>query len=151
MKGGYLLKAKVERTVMAVAKVQAGMSKDTTQVGAVLIKRTGQIIMSGYNGPPAGLIDSDDKFVRPDKYKYAAHAEENLITQAARFGIATDGCIVVCTHAPCPACMRKMIAAGIVGCIYGDGRYGGLDEGRPFVEVMVRESGFKLYPYNPGD
>lgn len=146
---GFLLKAKIERTVMACAVAQAELSKDTTKVGAVLIKQSGQIIMSGYNGPPAGLIDSADKFVRPDKYKYAAHAEENLITQAARYGIATSGCIVVCTHAPCPACMRKMIAAGIVGCIYGEGHYGGLDEDRPFVEVMKRESGFKLYPYNP--
>lgn len=149
MKGGYLLKAKVERTVMAVAQAQAGMSKDTTQVGAVLIKRTGQIIMSGYNGPPAGLIDSDDKFVRPDKYKYAAHAEENLITQAARFGIATEGCIVVCTHYPCASCMRKMIAAGIAGCIYGDGHFSAIEEERPFVEVMKRESRFRLYPYSP--
>lgn len=145
----YLLKAKTERTAMTIAEVVSEQSKDTTKVGAVLISKTGHIVMNAYNGPPSRLIDSPDKFVRPDKYKYAAHAEENLISFCARHGISTDGTVVVCTHHPCASCMRKMLAAGIRGCVYGLRTFQALEEDRAFVNTMVRESGFSLYAYNP--
>lgn len=48
----------------------------------------------------------------------AEHAERNAIAYAARFGVALDGCEVHVTHAPCLACARTVINAGIVRVTY---------------------------------
>lgn len=43
----------------------------------------------------------------------AEHAERNAIAYAARFGVALDGSEVHVTHAPCLACSRTLVNAGI--------------------------------------
>lgn len=106
---------------MGFARHAATASKDSTQVGAALVDRDGTVLLTSYNGPPRGVRDLPDRFVRPEKYLYASHAERNLVAFAARKGIATDGCSIYVTHAPCGECMKSIIQAGI-RCVYiGDG------------------------------
>jgi dCMP deaminase len=104
-----------------MATLSAMMSKDTTHVGAVLM-RGKAVLLTSFNGPPAGVEDRPERFERPAKYLFASHAEANLIAFASRFGICTDGATVVVTHAPCDACARLMIQAGIKSVAYGGGR-----------------------------
>ena len=99
-------------------------SKDTTKVGAVLTDTTGKVVLlTAFNGPAMGVEDHDWRFDRTDgvKYLWIAHAEENIISFAARRGIATDGLTVVCTHHPCSRCAGIMVQAGIARVIIGPG------------------------------
>lgn len=104
-----------------VAHLTARLSKDTTKVGAVLVGPDRELLLATYNGPPMGVTDSPDRFERPKKYLYASHAEMNLVAFAARRGVETKGCSVYVTHAPCSACARLLIQAGIAEVVVGDG------------------------------
>lgn len=92
--------------LMGFALHAASQSKDSTQVGAVLVNDRKRVLVAGYNGPPQGVKDLPARFERPAKYLFAAHAEANLIATAASEGIKTAGCSVYVTHMPCAACAR---------------------------------------------
>ena len=84
---------------------------DRAQVGAV-IARDGRILVSGYNGPPAGMphcSHGDD----PSPCGDAVHAEANAIVYAARYGIKLEGTDIYCTHFPCPNCAKLIVNSGI--------------------------------------
>lgn len=104
-----------------LAFVVAQKSKDPTKVGALLIGPDNEIRLTAFNGPPKGVHDHPERFVRPQKYLFASHAEANLIAFAAREGIRTKGCSVYVTHHPCSACARTLIQAGITCVAYGPG------------------------------
>lgn len=91
------------------------------QVGAV-ISRDGRIISTGYNGAPAGVPHCEHPHLMLESVSngclIAGHAEENAIAYAARFGVALDGAELHCTHAPCYACSRMIVNAGIVKVTY---------------------------------
>jgi dCMP deaminase len=42
-----------------------------------------------------------------------AHAEQNAIAQAARFGVALQGATLYCKMVPCYTCAKLLITAGI--------------------------------------
>lgn len=101
----------------------AKKSKDSTKVGAALIAPDGKTcLLPAFNGPPIGVKDLPERFERPAKYLFASHAEQNLISFAARHGIRTDGCHVYVSHMPCSACARALIQAGIRRVFYGPGK-----------------------------
>lgn len=115
--------------LMGFARHAATKSKDTTQVGAALVaphqKLGGRVvILTGYNGPPAGVRDLLERRVRPTKYLFASHAEANLIAFAGRMGIMTARCTVYCTHHPCAVCARLLIQAGIQTVVYEQTPFG---------------------------
>jgi len=56
--------------------------------------------------------------VRPDKYEYIIHAEQNVVITAAKYGHKTNGKIMLCTLSPCQACIRTMFQAGIKEVYY---------------------------------
>lgn len=105
------------------AEHAAKKSKDSTQVGAVLIGPDGEIRLTGYNGPPRGVNDAPERRERPAKYLFASHAEANLIAFAAREGIRTKDCSVFVTHPPCASCARTMIQAGICEIVIGNRQF----------------------------
>lgn len=85
-----------------------------TKVGSILVsKLTGSVISEGYNGFVRGANDAALPKIRPAKYEYVIHAEQNLIYNAARNGVRTDSCFIVQTHSPCIQCARAVYQAGI--------------------------------------
>lgn len=106
---------------MGFAQHAALKSKDSTQVGAILVGPEGEIRLTAYNGPPRGVEDHAWRRERPSKYLYSSHAEANLVAFAAREGIRTADCAVVVTHMPCSSCARALIQAGISEIVFGDG------------------------------
>lgn len=108
--------------LMGFALHASKKSKDSTQVGAVLVAPDGSVRLTAYNGPPRGVEDKPDRFERPRKYLFASHAEANLIAFAAKAGISADGCTVYTTHFPCASCARSLIQAGIKCVVAGDGK-----------------------------
>jgi len=110
------------------AKTIAANSHDNqTKVGALLINnKSGAVIADGFNGFVRGAPDKELPNIRPEKYQYIIHAEENLICNAVRHGIKTDNCVIFCTLSPCKKCLRLLYQAG-VNVIYYKDTYGDLD------------------------
>jgi dCMP deaminase len=104
---------------MDIAKVCANRSHDSeTKVGAVLVNnKSGAVLATGYNGFVRGADDGNLPNLRPEKYEYILHAEQNLISNCSRHGISMEDCTLVCTHSPCKLCMRMLFNCGITEVI----------------------------------
>lgn len=100
---------------MERAQAVARNSSDAeTQVGSLLIKAdSGAVVADAYNGFCRGTRDVLLPKTRPEKYDYMIHSEANLIANCAKHGIATDGCVLVCTLSPCKICLRLIYQCGI--------------------------------------
>ncbi len=96
-------------------------SKDKTQVGAVLVGKNNEVLMTAYNGPPPGVADLPWRRERPQKYLFACHAETNIVAFAARAGVRTEGGTIYVTHMPCSHCARVLVQAGIKRVVHGAG------------------------------
>lgn len=106
---------KWDRRFIELAQHIARWSKDpSTQVGCVVVGPDREIRSTGFNGFPRGVQDCDKRLAdRAQKYPLICHAEENAIMQAARVGVALQGCTMYVTWTPCTRCARGLIQAGI--------------------------------------
>jgi dCMP deaminase len=95
-------------------------SKDTsTKVAAIVVDSDKIIRATGYNGIPRHLCDDVVvRHERPEKYKWFAHAEENLFCNCARLGVSTNDCTIFITACPCNTCTRMIIQSGISNVVY---------------------------------
>ena len=117
------------------------------QVAAVIIKDQ-RIIATGYNGTPRGIKNCFEGGCARCAGKSSSganledcicsHAEENAITQAARYGIALEGTTLYCTLSPCLTCAKLIINAGIKEVVYED-EY----EFRKQIRSLFKEAGVK--------
>lgn len=99
---------------MLFALTAAIKSKDpSTRVGCALLGPDHGLRSTGFNGPACGVRDTPDRFERPKKYLYAAHAEANAVYLAAKAGSCTCGCTAYVTMPPCATCAIALIQAGI--------------------------------------
>lgn len=141
---------------MDIAEVIAQRSHDAdTKVGAVLINNSsGAIMATGYNGFVRGANDKNLPTTRPDKYEYILHAEQNLISNAARHGISMQDCSLVCTLSPCKLCMRMLVNSGITKVIARE-LYKDFNEILQMKDINVKcsreEDGFYHITYQVGD
>lgn len=143
--------------LMGVARLSAERSKAIRkQVGGVVTDSKGNLVASGFNGTVRGFHTNDcetkvyrknDKeFWGTQTYPYAddvdyqdtfyrlvtdeattVHAEQNLISHAARRGISIDGGIVALTLSPCAKCCSLLIQCGIQEIIFEE-KYRSFDE-----------------------
>ena len=92
------------------------------KLGAVVVKNK-QILATGYNGSPSGMVHCEtagclrEKLKIPSGQRYelcrSIHAEQNAFLQAARRGISLDGATLYITAQPCVICAKMIINAGI--------------------------------------
>lgn len=133
---------------MGFAVHAALKSKDpSTKVGAILVGPENEIRLTAFNGPPRGVTDGESRFERPTKYLYCSHAEENLISFAAREGIRTKGCRVYTTHYPCARCARAIIQAGVEFVCFGTDQFptgSSISEELNAAQSMFGEAGVKV-------
>ena len=102
-----------EKTLIKVALDLAQDSIDpNTKVGCVVISSKGHILTTGYNGPPRKVDDSKIPLTRPEKYPFMIHAEANAVYNAARNGIALEGCTFLVTSTPCHICLQAIYQVG---------------------------------------
>ncbi len=96
---------------------------DRGQCGA-LVTKDRRIVSTGYAGSPSGTAHCDEVGHEMHTVTHedgsvtkhcirTTHAEQNAICQAARFGIALDGGTLYTKMAPCYACAKMIINAGI--------------------------------------
>lgn len=101
-----------------LAQQIASWSKDSTQVGCVIVGSANQILTQGYNGFPRGIDDDvPERHQRPVKYLWTEHAERNAIYNAARHGIKLEGATIYLPWFPCADCARAIIQVGIEAMI----------------------------------
>jgi len=94
--------------------VQSWSKDPSTKCGCVLVKDR-RILSTGYNGLPASLSDSLDRYQnREFKLATIIHAEKNAIFNAAKNGSTTEGSTAYITWPPCSQCASALIQAGVV-------------------------------------
>ena len=125
-----------------LAKHIASWSKDTTKVGAVAVDRSRRILETGYNGLPRSVIDKAERMERPAKYLWTSHAEENLVSHAAR--TVLEGTTVYVTHLCCSKCARMLVNSGVAKVICGDGQTSMPKEEFEVATQMLWEAGVDL-------
>lgn len=113
------------------------------QVG-VVISLDGRVIVTGYNGAPAGIEHCHHPCICkenlppgnivPEVYEWcpqhgshpslgcteAVHAEANAIAFAARHGLKLEGAVLHTTTSTCLNCARLVINAGIIRVAAGE-------------------------------
>lgn len=80
--------------------------------------------------------------LRPMKYPFMMHAEQNAIFNAARLGVSTDNSTAYITGKPCLSCLQYMWQSGINKIVYSDYNDPVMmqnDEYRNNYEFIVRE------------
>ena len=92
------------------------------KVGAVLVNDK-QILATGYNGAPKNITHCEvtgclrQQLNIPSGQRHeicrGLHAEQNVILQAAQFGVSTKGSTLFITNTPCSICAKMLINAGI--------------------------------------
>jgi dCMP deaminase len=99
--------------MIGMAKEISAWSKDdSTKVGAVITTLEGRPVSWGFNGMPMGVDDSvDERYERPLKYKWFAHAERNAMDLAYKADLSD--CVMFVTFSPCTSCAQSIIQRGI--------------------------------------
>lgn len=97
------------------------------KVGAVAVKDK-RIVSTGYNGAPSGIKHCADagclrqELGIPSGQRHeicrAVHAEQNVIIEAARFGISLFGAELYCTTLPCLICAKMLVNCGVRRVFY---------------------------------
>ncbi|MCX7730964.1 MAG: cytidine/deoxycytidylate deaminase family protein [Candidatus Caldatribacterium sp.] len=123
------------------------------QVGAVLVKDK-RILATGYNGAPTGIAHcTEDTCLRNVKNVPSGqmhelcrglHAEQNVIIQAALYGVSTKGSTLYCTHKPCILCVKMLINAGIIRIVYEN------PYPDPLAEALLEEAGMEVTVFLEG-
>lgn len=97
------------------------------KVGAVLVMEN-RVLATGYNGSPTGLRHCDETGCIRERQGIlsgrdlhlcrGSHAEANLITQCAKFGIRAEGSTLYINTSPCSLCMKLLINVGVKRIFY---------------------------------
>lgn len=107
---------------MELAKFFSSWSKDpSTQVGAVIIGESGQVISQGYNGLPRGVKDEEHILNNRElKYQYVVHAEQNTLYNALLNGtkITPESTMYVYGMPVCSECAKGIIQSGVKNVVY---------------------------------
>lgn len=140
-----------DRNIMQQAFQQAKQSPDWfRRIGAVLVK-DGQIIASAYNqrtpSPQAAYADGDPRnYIKlgiDTHLRHVLHAEQAVIAEAAKKGVAIEGADLYASTFPCPDCAAVIAHSGIKRCFFGGG-YSSLDG-----EAILKNHGVKLILVKP--
>ena len=103
--------------------ISARATCDRGKSGCVIVKDK-RILTTGYVGSPIGSKHCDEAghemhaVIHEDGTQTrhcirTAHAEQNAIANAARFGVALNGATLYCHMTPCYTCAKMIINSGI--------------------------------------
>jgi len=99
-----------------LAKEVSTWSKDPSRkIGAVAVGSKRQILATGYNGFPRGILDTPERYSdRPTKYRLICHAEANVIFNSTYTGVSLDGADMYVWGLPvCSECCKGIVQVGI--------------------------------------
>lgn len=104
-----------DQRFLDLAQQISSWSKDpSTKVGAVAV-RDRRILATGYNGFPRGVADLPGRLLdRKEKLLRTVHAEANIVSQCAKYGVSLQGAtIYIWPFLPCASCCTLLIQTGI--------------------------------------
>ncbi|MDR2885039.1 MAG: cytidine/deoxycytidylate deaminase family protein [Deferribacteraceae bacterium] len=97
------------------------------KVGAVLVQDN-RILATGYNGAPKGVTHCDkagcmrqaQNIPSGERHEICRglHAEQNVLIQAAVYGVPVAGATIYCSNKPCSICTKMLINADIHRIVY---------------------------------
>lgn len=87
-----------------------------TRHGCVIVDQGKRVLSTGYNGPVSGLPNDMVPLVRPDKYDWFIHAEDNAVAFAR---CDLRGATAYVTGTPCAPCFRRLLQVGIRRIVQG--------------------------------
>jgi len=122
-----------------------------TQNGALLVNDRGDVLLSAINSFPGGIAETKERQTKPLRSKFSVHAERNVLYQAARLGIKTEGLTMVCPWAACTDCAQAIIQAGIKRLVTHKqalDRSGHWQEDIDLAFSMLREAKVELIVYD---
>jgi dCMP deaminase len=90
-----------------------------TKHGCILVKNN-RIIGTGYNSFIREINDKILPNLRPDKYPFMIHSEQNAILNCAKNGISTNNSNAYITGPPCCDCLQYMYQAGVQNIYYAN-------------------------------
>ena len=132
---------------------------DRGKSGAIIVKDK-RILCTGYVGTPPGFPHCDEaghllkKVIDEDATERqhcvrTIHAEQNAISQAARYGIPLDGTTLYCTMEPCRVCAMLIISVGIKKVVVKSRYHAGQDTRDLFrqadIELVVMKDSIETY------
>lgn len=92
------------------------------RVGAIAVKDK-RILATGYNGAPTGLAHCAqvgclrDELNIPSGERHelcrSLHAEQNILIQAATYGVSIEGADIYSTTQPCLICTKMLISCAV--------------------------------------
>jgi dCMP deaminase len=120
---------------------------DRGRTGCVITKNN-RILSTGYVGSPSGVRHCDEighemhTVIHEDGSKTqhcirTTHAEQNVIAQAARAGIALEGGTLYTHMMPCYVCAKMLITAGIKRIVAKKDYHAAIQSKKVFKEAGV--------------
>lgn len=116
------------------------------KVGAIAVKEK-RILATGYNGAPSGVVHCFEtgclrqRLGVPSGERHeicrGIHAEQNVIIQAATYGVDISGADIYCTNQPCAQCAKMLINCKVRHIFYAEAYPDNL------ATVMLAEAGVK--------
>lgn len=99
---------------LGLAFIVSTRSRDAeTQHGAVIVDNNNLILGTGYNSFIKGIDDTRMPAIRPNKYPYMIHAEQNAIFNCRVLPREAGGGRIYITGTPCNHCLQSLIQVGI--------------------------------------
>ena len=145
-----------DETAMEIVEILSKRSHCVNYQVAAVAFRGNHLVGIGYNGPPHGFPHCDEVGCAKKDSKgnllpsgsgkcRGAHAEMNLIVNAAYWGVALNGCRIYCSFSPCSDCAKHLINLGITEFIYAKA-YDGSDTAKAF--EYFASAGIKIRQFN---
>lgn len=114
---------RLDRYFMDIAIRTSEMSyAQRAKVGCILTYAN-RIIATGWNGQPSGMDNACEYIDDTGKLctlPTVIHAEANLISFCAKYGIQTRGSTLYLSLSPCITCALLILQAGITRVVYND-------------------------------
>ena len=82
-----------ERFLGLLSKIASWSEDESSQHSAIVVSPNKREVSIGFNGLPRGVKNEAERQVRPFKYHWFAHAEQNAMDNAAR---SLEGWTIYC-------------------------------------------------------
>jgi len=136
-----------ELKFMPLVYAVASMSKDpSTKVGALALDANLNVQVTGYNGFPRGVADTEERLCnRETKLSFTSHAEANVVAQAAYLGVSLRvSTVLVSSLFPCVECSKLIAQAGVRRVIAPRIKEGRWKESNELARTIFQECGVEV-------
>lgn len=132
-----------------VEQVSTRSTCDRKHVGAIAVNNK-RILATGYNGAPENVphcFEHGHDLITVnglESCSRAVHAEANVVSQCAKYGISLDGSTLYVNTYPCYPCFKLLVSSGIKQVI---SKHSYKYVGDPLTEALSKYSNVPIFIY----